>query len=775
MKLQLITAGELDSPTSVDKANDGSNRLFICEQRGPIRVLQNGVMLPSPFLDISAKLVPERIGFDERGLLGLAFHPSYESSGAPGHGRFYVFYSTPSPNAPGTTENPVDCRTVIAEYRVSSNPNVADPATERVVLSFDKPQFNHNGGQLEFGPDGFLYASTGDGGSSNDNNAGHSGGSPARPPNALGNAQDKTNLLGKILRIDPLGTNGPGGQFGIPADNPFVGAGGGVREEIFCYGLRNPWRFSFDQRPGGSDRLFIADVGQGNFEEIDLGVSGGNYGWRNKEGSSVFAPEAPASGPFIDPISEYAHPTTPDTTLPKIGISVTGGYVYRGSGVPGLAGAYIFGDWSNDPIPNAPPAGTLLGLEETPPNVFRLSLLDILGGNPIATRILAFGEDEEGEIYVATKTTRGPTQPDPVTGTKAGALWKLVPASEQRTATFNPVADTSMYSEGPLSNAKGSFVFAGQNNRGNNRRALLKFDLSSLPPGTSIQSATLDLKLQNPITTLGTTVTIHRVGADWDEGTSTAVPPEGAGGPATIGDATWLRQIFDTISWTAPGGDFTASPSALQTVSTDALYSWTGDGMKTDVEAWVNNPETNFGWLVKGDETRAFTAKRFASRENGDEAVRPRLGAVYGSQSHYDVWLYAHFSAGEFAQDHLDFDGDGISNGLEYAWGFDPKSPNEMAAGFTFELLNMVGSDRLIIRFRRDPLATDLTYKVEMSSDLAQWNDIVSSQNGAAPAGMGFVSESEISGEAPMKMVTAQDPVSSPTASRFARLVVTRS
>src|SRR5690606_30415717 len=252
-------------------AGDGSGRLFIADQRGKILILDDGAVRPVPFLDLSAKLVDERPGFDERGLLGLAFHPDYAMEGAPGEGRFYVFYSAPSPGAPGTAENPVNCRSVISEFRVSAtDPDAADPASERVLLSFDKPQFNHNGGQLAFGPaDKLLHISTGDGGGSNDNDPGHTGGGAAKPAGGLGNSQDRTTLHGKILRIDPFGTDGPGGQYGIPGDNPFASEGGGVRGEIHAYGLRNPWRFSFDSGPGGTNRPFVAYVAQGQVEAVD--------------------------------------------------------------------------------------------------------------------------------------------------------------------------------------------------------------------------------------------------------------------------------------------------------------------------------------------------------------------------------------------------------------------------------------------------------------------------------------------------------------------------
>jgi len=289
LQMKPVAIGQFFSPTTVTHAGDGSGRLFVTDQRGKIHVLQDGEILPAPFLNLSAKLVTEQANFDERGLLGLAFHPDYETVGAPGNRRFYVFYSAPSPDA-GTAANPVNCRSVIAEYRVSAtDPNVADPLSERVLLTFNKPQFNHNGGQLAFGPvDGMLYLSTGDGGSSNDDDAGHTGGSPARPAGALGNAQDLTRYMGKLLRIDPLGTNGPGGQYGIPADNPFVLADvPAVNElkEIHAYGLRNPWRFAFDS--GGSHRMFLPDVGRGNTRRSTCSCPAGTTAGRASKRSSI--------------------------------------------------------------------------------------------------------------------------------------------------------------------------------------------------------------------------------------------------------------------------------------------------------------------------------------------------------------------------------------------------------------------------------------------------------------------------------------------------------
>jgi glucose/arabinose dehydrogenase len=422
--LEPVSQNQIVGPTGITHAGDGSGRLFVTDQRGTVHILGDGALMPTPFLDIATQLVPEREGFDERGLLGLAFHPEYGEAGAAGEGKFYVYYSAPSPDAPGPELAPVNHQTVISEFRVQAgNPNVADMATERVLMTFHQPQFNHNGGYLEFGPDGYLYVTTGDGGSSNDNNAGHTGGDPSQPSGAFGNAQDLTQLLGKVLRIDVDGTNGPGGQYGIPQDNPFVGQGNGVREEVYAYGLRNPWRAAFDDGPGGTNRLFVADVGQGVVEEINVVEAGGNYGWRIKEGTRDFdatvSPNPPAT--LTGPIAEYAHPGT-GTDLMEVGISVTGGVVYRGDDFPELQGKYIFGDWSTG---FQSPDGTLLGLEETSPGVWEMSVLDVAGGNPIGEYIQAFGIDESGEVYVATRTTLPPSALDPDTGLPTGSIYRI--------------------------------------------------------------------------------------------------------------------------------------------------------------------------------------------------------------------------------------------------------------------------------------------------------------------------------------------------------------
>jgi glucose/arabinose dehydrogenase len=328
------------TPIGLETPDDGSGRLFVIEQGGTIRIIQNASVLPAPFLDVTALI--ESGG--EKGLLGLAFHPNFNTNR-----RFFINY---------TRRVGLQLQSVISEYSSPIlNPNQADATSERQLLIVDQPFDNHNGGQLAFGPDGFLYIAFGDGGS---------GGDP------FGNGQNLLVLLGKILRIDVDSAFSPGKQYAIPADNPF--AQGGGLPEIWAYGLRNPWRFSFDRATG---RLFAGDVGQNNFEEVNLVVKGGNFGWNIMEGNHCYPPGSSCNTAGLTlPITEYAHDATGGT-------AVIGGFVYRGALIPGLVGHYIFGDLSS---------GHVWGLS---PDVFQQTLL--LTHN---LTVSAFGQDSAGELYL---------------------------------------------------------------------------------------------------------------------------------------------------------------------------------------------------------------------------------------------------------------------------------------------------------------------------------------------------------------------------------------
>ena len=370
IELQVIASG-FNSPAVLTNAGDGTNRLFVADQTGIVYVVENDVLLSEPFLDISDKIVDLSPAYDERGLLGITFHQEYENNG-----KFYVYYSSPK------SGSGIDHESILSEYTVSSgNANLADPNSEKIILRFDQPEDNHNGGQLEFGPDGYLYIGSGDGGGAGDDHG------------LIGNGQDITNLLGKILRIDV----DSGDPYSIPDDNPFVGTDGS--DEIYAYGFRNPWKFCFD--PETFD-LFVADVGQDKWEEIDIVIKGGNYGWRIFEGNNFYDEELLTDlNLSVDdlefPIHEYDHDQ---------GKSITGGYVYRGDSQSELFGAYIFGDWSNDYVP--PGDGKLYYLKETEPGVWDRFDLNVDGSNNIKRFILSFGEDELGNIYVLSKTRLGP-------------------------------------------------------------------------------------------------------------------------------------------------------------------------------------------------------------------------------------------------------------------------------------------------------------------------------------------------------------------------------
>ncbi len=382
-----------------------NHRIFVVDQVGKVWAVKikpgkNRVPQRLLFLDVGADglgmLVP--LGafgpgtFDERGLLGLAFHPDYRKNGL-----VYTYTSEPVTGPADFSTMPPDevanHQTVVREWHVP-NPkrpqSVVDPNSSRILLTIDQPQFNHNAGAVVFGRDNMLYIAVGDGGAADDQGVGHAPG---------GNGQDLSpnNLLGKILRIDPTGNDAANGQYGIPADNPFVDSA--APDEVFAYGFRNPFRMSVDQRTG---TLLAADVGQNDIEEVDVVVNGGNYGWPVKEGSFLFdmngddrgfttvnSPGVPAG--MIDPIAQYDHDE---------GISISGGFVYRGGQLEELRGSYVFGDFSRSFIPAA---GRLFHLGDDN------EILELVpAGGALGRYVMAFGQDRKGEVYVMTSDNFAP-------------------------------------------------------------------------------------------------------------------------------------------------------------------------------------------------------------------------------------------------------------------------------------------------------------------------------------------------------------------------------
>lgn len=382
---QAFPALSFTRPVDLQHAGDGTNRIFVVEQRGVISVFPNNPAVTSKtvFLDIQERVDDSS---NEEGLLGLAFHPNYENNGY-----FYVNYTATGPD-----------RTLISRFKVSANdPNVAEPDSEVVIITIPKPFSNHNAGQLAFGPnDGYLYITTGDGGS---------GGDPQ------GNGQNRQTLLGSILRID-VNTTAPGLRYSIPPTNPFVGNTQGYREEIYAWGVRNPWRMSFDPVTGW---LWAADVGQNAWEEIDIIENGKNYGWNIMEGNHCFNPPTGCNTAGLTlPIWEYSH---------ALGNSVTGGYVYRGPGVPELTGKYIYADFGS---------GRIWALEYDGVNpAVNTQLIDT------SLLIASFGVDQNQELYICAfdgKIYRFKPTPTGSTG-QLPTLPKKFSLGQNYPNPFNPV------------------------------------------------------------------------------------------------------------------------------------------------------------------------------------------------------------------------------------------------------------------------------------------------------------------------------------------------
>ncbi len=364
LKVQQL-ADNLQAPTDITFPGNGD--IWLTEQTGRIRVIKNGKLSDAPLLDLNSKLVKIVGGYDERGLLGIALHPKFKSNK-----KFYVFYSRPSTKKSDHTG-------VLAEYKFPGGSGQTDPNSGRIILTIEEPEPNHNGGGIHFGPDGYLYVSFGDGGGQGDKHG------------EFGNGQKMDTWLGKILRVDINTKTG----YIVPKDNPFVGRKN-VKPEIWAYGFRNPYRFSFDKI---TRQLFAGDVGQDLWEEVDIVKKGANYGWRLMEGTHCYNPATGCNTKGITmPITEYSH---------REGISVIGGYVYNGQQLPVLKSKYVFADW----------VGKVFYLKKTGLKWERGKV--ILQNFSDNIKITAFGEDPAGELYILTNKDNGP-------GSIKGSVYKIV-------------------------------------------------------------------------------------------------------------------------------------------------------------------------------------------------------------------------------------------------------------------------------------------------------------------------------------------------------------
>lgn len=363
LKVQQL-ADNLQAPTDITFPGNGD--IWLTEQTGKIRVIKNGKVSDLTLLDLRNKLIKINGGYDERGLLGIALHPKFKSNK-----KFYVFYSRPSTKKSDHTG-------VLAEYKFSGSSQI-NPNSGRIILTIEEPDQNHNGGGIHFGPDGYLYVSLGDGGGQGDKHG------------EFGNGQKMDTWLGKILRIDINTRSG----YVVPKSNPFVGRKN-IKPEIWAYGFRNPYRFSFDK---ATRQLFAGDVGQDLWEEVDIIKKGANYGWRLMEGTHCYNPATGCNTKGITmPITEYSH---------REGISVIGGYVYNGQQLPVLKSKYIFADW----------VGKVFYLKKAGVKWERGKV--ILQNFSDNIKITAFGEDPAGELYILTNKDNGP-------GSIKGSVYKIV-------------------------------------------------------------------------------------------------------------------------------------------------------------------------------------------------------------------------------------------------------------------------------------------------------------------------------------------------------------
>lgn len=438
IRLESVAEG-LTAPNWGTSAPGDSNHLFVTDQTGMLWAINLTSGDKTVLLNVTDRLVELGVGgpntFDERGLLGVAFHPSYAENGL-----LYTYTSETVTGQPDFSTIPAGTeanhQSVITEWQATdpNNPTLGvTPGSARVLLRIDQPQFNHNGGALSFGADGLLYIALGDGGAGDDQGDGHT-------PNR-GNGQDPSNVLGSILRIDPTGANAPNGQYSVPPDNPFVdnpagqplggqnGCLDGFCDEIFAYGFRNPFRIAFDIRTGD---LYAGDVGQNDIEEVDIVIAGGNYGWPIKEGSFCFDANGTERGfvtdesdcgplDLIDPVAEYDHDE---------GVAVIGGFVYRGRKFPTLRGRYVFGDNTGRLFllrrkelgrRNRISLAIGRGIRSTS----KIAEFRLLEQDDLGLSLLGFGQDTSGELYVLGNTNGVPFG-------ETGVVLRIAPARRQR-------------------------------------------------------------------------------------------------------------------------------------------------------------------------------------------------------------------------------------------------------------------------------------------------------------------------------------------------------
>jgi glucose/arabinose dehydrogenase len=376
----------------VDVAIPESGRYLVVDQTGQIRLVDDGGLTAEPYLDVTDRMV-DVSGYSEQGLLGLALHPDFEDTG-----KLYVRYSAPPDDS---TPSNYSHRFVLSEFTADPGADTVDPSTERTLLTIQQPQSNHNAGTVAFGPDGFLYVGVGDGGGANDQGTGHV--DDWYDDVEGGNGQDVTeNLLGSILRIDVDATDSE--AYAVPEDNPLVGRPG--LDEHYAWGFRNPWRMSF--APDG--RLLVADVGQNEYEEVNVVAKGGNYGWNVTEGTACFSasscPDETDDGQRLrDPVVEYPHGGDGPS-----GVAVIGGYVYRGDALSSFSDLYVFADWRA--------GGELFVAEQAEEGLWPLATVPVEDASDFGSRVLSFGERPNGELLVCTSDSGG----------SSGKLFELVPA-----------------------------------------------------------------------------------------------------------------------------------------------------------------------------------------------------------------------------------------------------------------------------------------------------------------------------------------------------------